>query len=129
MIYNVVTSLFNFYLFLSTLYSVSWVEVGGTVYKPGAFVVLADNILPKFHFIIDIIVFNVQQFMFLCKPYTTNCIIPHFNSYEIYETESCPVLFCSYNNLLDYHPLSSFLLPSYPNSKFIPIKYNYVETC
>ena len=105
----------------------SWAEIGGTMYKPGAFIVLADNILPKFYEIIDIVVFNVELCLFYCKQYVTNCFIPHFNSYEILESQSCP-LFCSYNDLLDYHPLSAYCLSSYPNSKLIPAKYHFVET-
>ena len=113
------------------LYSVTWVNIHGTVYKPGTVVVLSNCILPEFGEILELLMYTTymdkSQCLFMCKLYVTNSFNAHFHSFEVYEDTSCQTVFVSQSNLADYHVLSIHSLSSFPHIKFIPCKYHIIE--
>ena len=62
------------------MYRVSWLEVNGTIYKPGGVVVLSMEADPTFGLIEDIIVFSTDVFYLVCEELTTDCFNSHFHS-------------------------------------------------
>ena len=55
------------------LSSVAWVELGGTLYKCGVFVVTSSELLQQFSQIVDIVVTERSQCFFICEEYETIC--------------------------------------------------------
>ena len=47
-------------------------KIGGTVYKPGAVVILKSELLPEFGEIIDVFVNNVDECWLVCKVYVSH---------------------------------------------------------
>lgn len=41
--------------------SVTWIEIGGTTYKLGGFVIVASDLFPEFAHIVDIVVSLILQ--------------------------------------------------------------------
>ena len=97
----------------------SWVELGGTIYKCGAFVVTSAELLPQFSQIVDIAV----TVLFICKEYETICFCKHYYAYEIVENNTCTHVI-QQSSLVDFHPLSRH---SVSNSFYICMKYHVVE--
>ena len=101
-------------------------KIGGTVYKPGAVVILKSELLPEFGEIIDVIVNNVDECWLVCKVYLTMCFAPHFHAYKV--LCSHPVIrLIQQSNLLDNHPLSLYRIHQHPGSKFVPLKCHIIE--
>ena len=99
-------------------------KCGTTTYKPGYFVVLESSLLPLFGEIKDILVYNVDECVFVIQTYTTLCYLNHFHSYEVSKD---PGSFQALqpSHLIDYHPLFLYTLPN--NKTVIPLKYYLAE--
>lgn len=106
------------------MYRVSWAKIRSILYKPGAVVVLQNNLLPVFGIIIDIIVHQVDICYFVLQEYTTHCFLPHFHSFEVSLTS--PPAYHTYkvHELADHHPLCVYIVN---NSHLIPLKYYIKE--
>ncbi len=101
---------------------VSWVKFGTTTYKPKNFVVVENKLLPKFGEIIEILVYNIKDCIFILQLYNTECFFHHYHAYEVTKTQ---ILFSlSPKNLVDYHPLSLFPVQ---NIFVVPLKYHLIE--
>ena len=61
----------------------SWVNICGTVYKPGNIVVVSSDLLPIFGNILDIIVYDITQCYFVCELLITNGFSHHYHAYEV----------------------------------------------
>lgn len=118
--------LFWFYVLKINAFSVAWVELGGTMYKCGAFVVTSSELLPQFSQIVDIVVTERSQCVFIREEYETNCFCKHFHAYEIAENNTCTheLHVIQQSSLVDFHPLSRH---SVSNSFYICMKYHVVE--
>ena len=57
--------------------SVAWVELGGTIYKCGAFVVTSSELLPQFSQIVDIVVTVLFLYVKSMKPFVFVNITMH----------------------------------------------------
>ena len=104
-------------------FSVAWVELGGTIYKCGAFVVTSSELLPQFSQIVDIVVTERSLCFFICKKYETICFCKHYHAYEMVENNTCTHVI-QQSSLVDFHPLSRH---SVSNSFYICMKYHVVE--
>ena len=102
---------------------VSWVKSGGTVYKPGSFVVLESTLLPVFGKIKDIVVHGVDNCLFVVQMYATECFLHPFHSYEV--SMDSTIRACKPADLVDYHPLNMFTLPG--KRMVISVKYHLIE--
>ena len=89
-------------------YRVSWTKINGTMYKPGAVVVLHSSLLPTFGEIVEIVVFNVDESYFLVKEYETECFSKHYHCYDVKLTDPLSLKAVKYSQLADYHSLSLY---------------------
>jgi hypothetical protein len=97
------------------------------MYKPGAILVLSNELLPEFGEIQNILVYNTSHCLFMCKLYVTNCFNPHFHSYEVYPIDPARTTFTTQSNLFDYHVVAMHSLSSFPHFKFVTLKYHLLE--
>ena len=98
--------------------------MGGTHYKVGAFVVVDSSLLPEFACIVDIVVTEGFDCVFVCEKYTSLCFNAHFHSYEVIKCS--PSLICAVmqGDLIDFHTYSTH---SISNVSFIRLKYHVTE--
>ena len=109
---------FSFFIF-----SVSWAKCGSTTYKPGNFVVVESALLPSFGEVLEILVYNISECLFVLQIYNTECFLSHFHAYEVSKTLICHA--CVPNNFVDYHPLSLYILSGH--KKVISCKYYLIQ--
>ena len=102
----------------------AWVELGGTTYKRGAFVVTGSELLPQFSKVVDIVVTARSQCFFICEQYETICFCKHYHAYEVFESNPRELNAIQQSSLVDFHPL---LQHSVSNSFYICMKYHVVE--
>lgn len=110
-----------YYLFI---YSTSWIEINGTTYKTGVFVVTASDMLPLFSQIVDIVVLQEEKCYFICEAYETLGFYNHYHAYEITKSSALELNAIQQCDLVDFHPLSCH---SVSNSFYICMKYHIVE--
>ena len=103
-----------------------WTNIGGTLYKKGAIVVIKNELLPKFGQILDILVHDVIHSVFVCENYVT-CFNTHFHCFEVVRSTPISVTFCKQSDLADYYVYSCYSLSSHPNSMFVSCKYHLIE--
>ena len=75
-----------FILILFLENNAAWIELGGTLYKRGVFVVTSSELLPQFSQIVDIVVTERSQCFFICEEYETICFCKHYHAYELSES-------------------------------------------
>lgn len=85
--------------------------------------VLESALLPVFGEIKDIVVYNVDECLFVVQMYTTECFLHHFHAYEV--NMDSVMHACIPTDLADYHPLTMFTLSN--ATKVIPVKYHLIE--
>lgn len=103
-----------------------WLKSGGMIYRSGSVMVLQNALLLSFGEIVDILVYNVDQCLFVVKKITTVCFLVHYHAYEVSQNPST-YLVCTLNDFIDHHPLSLHTL-SLSNTIVIPFKYHIIET-
>ena len=108
--------------------SVSWVRIQGTLCKAGAIVFIESHLLPEFAEITDIVLYDVDHCLFVCKPFITNCFVPHFHSFEVRNTDEPSAIFVKQSDLADYHTVGLYSSPSHPGCKLISLKYHVIES-
>ena len=107
-------------------YSVKWIEIQGSTYRPGNIVVIDSSLIPIFAKIVDIILIGYDRIcFFLCKCHATLCFNSHFHAFETEELEEWIVI--KQAVLFDHHALSAYSLQTYPNVTFITLKYYIPE--
>ena len=104
--------------------SAAWIEIGGTTYKKGVFVVTASDILPRFSQIVDIVVLKEEKCFFICEPYETLGFYNHYHAYEVIKSSAPELNAIQQCDLADFYPLS---FHSVSNSSYICMKYHIVE--
>ena len=67
---------FSFFFFF--FFSVSWAKCGSTTYKPGNFGVVESALLPSFGKVLEILVYNISECLFVLQIYNTECFLSHF---------------------------------------------------
>ena len=77
-------------------FSVTWVDIRGTCYKPGAVVIVQTNLMPQFGLIDEIVVIDVENYFFVCHLFVTDCFNHHFHSYEVSWTNYSTFVQCIY---------------------------------
>ena len=97
------------------------------MYKPGAIVVLSNQLLPEFGQIIDIILYDVDHCLFVCHIFDTLSFVSHFHSFQVRDPITCIMKVIKQADLADHHPLGLSSLSSYSHSKFVPLKYHVIE--
>ena len=65
---------------INSLYSLTWVQINGIVYKTGGAVVLRMNLTPVFGIIIDVIVMDVNDYYIVCEEMVTEHFDHHYHS-------------------------------------------------
>ena len=68
---------------VNDIFSVRWMKVNGITYKTGYIVVLSVILTPLLGWIQNIIVYDINNYYFVCKLLDTVCFCKHFHSYEI----------------------------------------------
>ena len=106
-------------IFFSRLH---WIEVLGTIYKPGGVVVLSVDLLPKFGYISDIIVFDVDNYSLVCEVLHTECFHKHYHAYEVSHDTAPSFVFVKQSDLADHSVLGLYKL-----SRFVSLKYHIME--
>ena len=113
-------------LFSLTFCSMTWIEIGGTTYKLGGFVVIASDLFPEFAHIVDIIVTDKFKCFFICERYDTLVFNKQYHSYEVHKCAPCELIAIQQCDLIDFHVHT---LNSISSSKFICPKYHIVYLC
>ena len=108
-----------------------WIEIGGTTYKLGGFVIVASDLFPEFAHIVDIVVTDKLKCFFICERYDTLLFNKHYHSYEVEKYVPNELITIQQSDLIDFH-VHTF--HSVSNTKFmsqIPycLIYNLHMTC
>lgn len=111
------------FIFILTC-SAAWIEIGGTTYKNGIFVVTASDIVPQFSQIVDIVVLEQEKCFFICEPYETLGFYNHYHAYQVVKSRAPELNAIQQCDLVDFYPLS---LHSVSNSSYICMKYHIIE--
>lgn len=106
--------------------SVTWVEIDGTLYKPGASVMIESKTLPVFGIIKDIAFVSVDECYFLCSQLCTEFFNSHYHSYQVFSNHSILTAVTPFE-LIDSHILHQYTILSHPNVSFVPMKYHIME--
>ena len=108
-----------------SIFSCSWVKIGGSVYKKDAIVAVSSSLLPIFGQILAIVMLNVNQCYFVCEILATDSFNSHYHSYEVRKQEfPTPVIVCRHSALIDHHVLSLYHVSTF---NFISLKYYIPE--
>ena len=109
------------------MFSVTWAEINGTLYKPGAFVVVQSDLMPQFGKIEDIVIIDTDNSFFVVSIYKTNVFNSHYHAYEVFSCKPSVYLLIRPNDLIDHHVLHLYNVLSHPHVSFIPLKYHIIE--
>lgn len=90
-------------------FSLSWIEVLGTTYKPGGVVIISVETVPTFGLISDIIVLNTTNYLLVAKKMHTVCYNAHLHGYEVDHCEVQPeYVFLKQSHLVDHNMLGLY---------------------
>jgi len=90
-------------------FSVSWIEVLGTTYKPGEIVVVSVETVPTFGLITDIIVMDTTNYFLVIKKMHTICFNAHLHGYEVdYSGLQPEYTFLKQSHLVDHNTLGLY---------------------
>lgn len=101
-----------------------WIQIAGTTYRPNGVLVIKSELMPAFGVIIQIVKVE-NTCIFVCKEFTTLCFSNHFHAFEI--KESSKTIAIKYDDLPDYHVLSTYKLHTHTNVSFVSMKYHIIE--
>ena len=101
-----------------------WIQLHGTVYKPGGAVVLQMNLYPTFGRIHDLIVFNVNNYYIVCEELITEAFNNHYHAYEVALPNPRSYIICKPSDLVDHTVLGIYHRST---SLLISLKYHLVE--
>ena len=85
-----------------------WIELKETRYSLGCIVVL--NSSPTFGLLIDILLTDVDEHLFVCETLKLERYAEHLHAYEVAREKPTPIAFCKQRDLSDYHPLALYKL-------------------
>ena len=91
----------------------------GTRYSVGCIIVL--NSSPTFGLLIDILLTDVDEHLFVCEALKLERYAEYLHAYEVAREKPTPIAFCKQRNLSDYHPLALYKLT---DAMYIVPKYN-----
>ena len=103
---------------LITLFSLTWIEVLGTTYKPGGIVVISVETVPTFGLISDVIVLDTTDYFLVVKKMHTVCFNAHLHGYEVDHCELQPEYFFLKQSHLADHNMLGFYKNSYVILKY-----------
>ena len=95
---------------INSLYSLTWVQINGIVYKTGGAVVLRMNLTPVFGVIIDVIVMDVNDYYIVCEEMVTEHCDHHYHSYKITQLHPKCYIICKTSDLFDHTILKYYLV-------------------
>ena len=106
------------------VYRLSWIEIDGTVYKPGSVVVLTSSLMPQFGIITDILMLNIDDYYFSCELLCTVSFNEHFHAYEVTRSSLVNLVICKQSELIDYHVLGMYAVAA---KHSVSLKYHLME--
>ena len=95
----------------------------GRVFKPGSIVIHNVDLVPTFGLIVDILVFNVDDYYIVYELLETECFSHHYNVYEVSHQMMKEYKLCKPYKLKDNTVLGVYKLES---RLYVPLKYHII---
>lgn len=114
-----------FYIFLSC--SASWVTINGVTYSIGLVVIVSSCLVPIFGEIVDIIVYDTDNYLLVTRSLFTVAFVSHYHAYEVMHPESDEFSVLKQVQLPDSTPLSLYSLKNHSNY-YVILKHHIPES-
>ncbi len=85
-----------------------WIRVKGSKYSLGSVVTLEAGIFPTFGLIIDILIVDVDNYLFVCEVPKTCQFDSHYHAYLLEKEDITSLAVVTPNDLADFHVLSLY---------------------
>ena len=64
-------------------YRISWLKINGRKFKQGRVIIQEMNLYLKFGLILEVLVFDVDNYFLVCDVLETECFSHHYHVYEV----------------------------------------------
>lgn len=102
----------------------NWIEVLGTKYMSGGVVILSGEPDYSFGLIVDVVVFDVDNYFLVCEILNTDCFNAHLHAFEVSHSVPHAYSFVKQTNLADHSVLGLY---KKGGNMFIVLKYLVVK--
>ena len=111
---------------LFVIYRANYVEINGIRYSNGCVVVLNTSaVIPIFGCVIDVLLTDVDNCLFVCEELQSEEFVEHFHAYKVNReiADAIPLVICKHKEFSDYHVLGLY---KHDDSMYVVPKYHLI---